>query len=120
MGMLSGESKEGKGCPTMIPASALIRVGKHFQKNAKPYGKYEPCSWKRGEKIQDMLDSCLRHLYQYLDGQRDEDHLVSATCNLLIALWTEENRPDLALDTTEPPLDYCDKWQIIYGKEKQT
>jgi hypothetical protein len=30
-----------------------------------------------------------------MDGMADEDHLCAAATNLLMAMWTEEKRPDL-------------------------
>lgn len=42
-----------------------------------------------------MIDSAMRHLLKYIDGQTDEDHLAAAATNLLMALWTEEKKPDM-------------------------
>jgi hypothetical protein len=42
-----------------------------------------------------MLDSALRHLVKYMDGQTDEDHLCSAATNLLMAMWIEEKMPEM-------------------------
>jgi hypothetical protein len=42
-----------------------------------------------------MIDSGMRHLLKYLDGQTDEDHLCAAAWNIMGAMWMEEKRPDL-------------------------
>jgi hypothetical protein len=42
-----------------------------------------------------MIDSAFRHLAKYVDGWVDEDHLCAAATNLLMALWTEEHRPEM-------------------------
>jgi len=36
------------------------------------------------------LDSGLRHACKYLQGERDEDHLIAAAWNLMCAADTEE------------------------------
>ena len=40
--------------------------------------------------ISRYIDSALRHLYQYIEGKRDEDHLGQAMWNLHSALHGEE------------------------------
>ena len=42
-----------------------------------------------------FLDSALRHLFKYLDGQNDEYHLLSALLNIICAVWTEEKHPEM-------------------------
>ncbi|MBA3816057.1 MAG: hypothetical protein H0X29_05980 [Parachlamydiaceae bacterium] len=42
-----------------------------------------------------ILDSALRHINQYREGNRDEDHLAHAFWNLMAAIHFEELRPDL-------------------------
>ena len=42
-----------------------------------------------------FIDSGLRHLFKYLRGDRDEDHLVAAFWNIAWALEQEEQRPEM-------------------------
>ena len=42
-----------------------------------------------------MIDSAFRHLAKYMMGMTDEDHLCAAATNLLMAMWTEENVPEV-------------------------
>lgn len=84
--------QEGKGRMDLLPACALIRLSKHFEAGAK---KYEERNWEKGIPIHSFIDSGLRHIMCYMDGQTDEDHLCAATWNLMCAMWTEEKRPDL-------------------------
>ena len=37
----------------------------------------------------------MRHMFKYMDGQRDEDHLIAAIWNLCSLAWTEEKRPEM-------------------------
>jgi hypothetical protein len=52
-------------------------------------------NWEAGIPISCFMDSGLRHLFNYLDGQTDEDHLVAAAWNIICAMWTEEKHPEL-------------------------
>ena len=56
---------------------------------------YPERNWEKGMPMHCMLDSALRHLAKYMDGQTDEDHLCAAATNLLMAMWTEEKHPEM-------------------------
>lgn len=86
------EDKTGKGRMDLLPWSALIRLSKHYEKGGKDHGDH---NWKKGIPIHSFLDSALRHLAKYMDGQTDEDHLCAAAWNILGAMWTEEKRPEM-------------------------
>lgn len=78
---------EGKGRCDLLPAAALLRLAKHFEAGAKKYGER---NWEKGIPLWCFIDSAMRHLLKYMDGQTDEDHLCAAAWNLLCAMWTEE------------------------------
>lgn len=82
----------GKGRCDLLPMAALLRIAKHMENSLE---KYEERNWEIGLPMHTFIDSAFRHLMKYTDGQTDEDHLVAAATNLLMALWTEEKRPDL-------------------------
>ena len=86
------DMKEGKGRCDLLPACALLRLARHYEAGAK---KYEDRNWEKGIPISSMLDSGLRHIFKYLDGWTDEDHLVAAAWNILGAMWMEEKRPEM-------------------------
>ena len=86
------DMSEGKGRCDLLPACALLRLAKHYEAGAQ---KYESRNWERGIRISVMIDSGLRHILKYLDGQTDEDHLVAAAWNLMGAMWMEEKHPEL-------------------------
>ena len=83
---------EGKGRCDLLPASSLLRLAKHYENGAK---KYDDRNWEVGIPISCMIDSGLRHLLKYMDGQRDEDHLAAAAWNILGAMWMEDKKPEL-------------------------
>lgn len=79
--------QEGKGRCDLLPVLALIRLSKHFEAGAKKYG---PRNWQLGIPIDSFIDSALRHMFKYMAGMDDEDHLVAAAWNLMCALEMEE------------------------------
>jgi hypothetical protein len=74
---------EGKGDMYSLPAAAMIRLSKHYEAGAKKYGRL---NYQKGIPISVFMDSALRHIYKYLDGERDEDHLSAAAFNILGAI----------------------------------
>lgn len=82
----------GKGRMDLLPMCALLRISRHME-NANTH--YPERNWEKGLPMHSMIDSALRHLAKYMDGQMDEDHLCAAATNLLMALWTEEKRPEM-------------------------
>lgn len=90
----------GKGRMDLLPMCALIRISKHMEDAIKPDPEtgvphYPERNWEQGLPIHSMIDSAFRHLAKYMDGMNDEDHLCAAATNLLMAMWTEEKRPEM-------------------------
>lgn len=82
----------GKGRMDLIPWCAVRRVSKHMEDALEHYPER---NWEKGLPMHSMIDSAFRHLSKYVDGWHDEDHLCAAATNLLMAMWTEENAPDM-------------------------
>ena len=47
-------------------------------------------NWEKGLPMSRCMESAIRHIYQYLEGMRDEDHLGQAAWNLFAAMHIEE------------------------------
>lgn len=95
------DSRKGKGRYDLISAIAMRRLAGVYERGAEYYGDR---NWELGMKMSRLLDSALRHTFQYLEGKRDEDHLAQAVWNLSAAMHMEETRPemnDLATFTKE-------------------
>lgn len=111
------EDKTGKGRCDLLPPAALIRLSKHFEKGAEDHGDR---NWELGIPMHSFIDSGLRHLLQYMDGQTDEDHLCAAAWNILCALETEEKRPEMqdipARIQTSKPSD-CMMVSVTMGED---
>ena len=76
----------GKGRFDLIPCEAMSRLAKHFENGAVKYGD---SNWAKGIPLNRYLDSAFRHLYKFMDGQRDEDHAIAAAWNILCMIETE-------------------------------
>lgn len=86
------DKKTGKGRCDLLPACVLLRLARHYENGARKYGEY---NWQKGIPCHSFADSALRHLFKYMDGWTDEDHLIAAIWNLCGLAWTEEKLPEL-------------------------
>jgi hypothetical protein len=82
----------GKGRCDLLPHSALLRVSRQME---GALAEHEERNWEKGIPMHSFLDSAMRHLFKYMDGWVDEDHLAAAATNVLMALWTEDHLPEM-------------------------
>lgn len=64
-----------------IMYSVSARIAKRFMEGEK---KYARLNWRHAQDVTTYQQSATRHLFQYLDGQKDEDHLTATIVNLMI------------------------------------
>ena len=83
---------EGKGDMVSLPNSAILRLSKHYESGAKKYGRW---NYTKGIPVSSFLDSALRHIFKYLDGWDDEDHMSAAAFNILGAMEMEAKHKEL-------------------------
>lgn len=76
----------------LVSPIGLAAVAAACAEGAKKYGDY---NWERGMPANDMLNHALRHLYMFLSGNRDEDHLGHAAWNIMAAIHSLEVWPEL-------------------------
>jgi hypothetical protein len=79
--------REGKGRYDLLPPEAIFSLATQMELGAK---KYDARNWEKGQPISCYLDSGIRHLFRYLQGDRDEDHLRAALWNLACCVATRE------------------------------
>ena len=89
----------GKGRCDLLPHSALLRVSRQME---GALAEHEERNWEMGIPMHSFLDSAMRHLFKYMDGRTDEDHLAAAATNVLMALWTEDHMPEMQDIPTRP------------------
>lgn len=73
------DTADGKGFFDCLPFEALRRLAVHMENGAKKYGKH---NWRKGINQSRYLQSALRHLNQFAEGHRDEDHLAAVMFNV--------------------------------------
>lgn len=81
------QPNQGRGRYDLLHAWAMRRIALRCEYGAQLYGDR---NWEKGIPQSRMICSALRHLFQYLQGLTDEDHLAAAAWNLLAALDQEE------------------------------
>jgi len=86
------DRRKGKGRYDLLPPKGIKRLAVHFENGAI---KYKDRNWESGIPIGDFLDSATRHIFDYLDGKTDEDHLAAAAWNILCAMQTEMEKPEM-------------------------
>lgn len=57
--------------------------------------KYSDFNWEKGMPAHDLINHALRHIYQFLEGDRSEDHLGHAAWNVMGAIHSLELWPHL-------------------------
>lgn len=86
------ESSDGKGRPSLISPELIFRISKHLELGAL---KYEPRNWEKGMPYSRVMDSIIRHTFQYLDGDNEEDHLAAIVCNVMFLMHYEKHNKGL-------------------------
>ena len=78
---------DGKGRYDLISPIMIERLAKLLQRGAE---KYNDRNWEKGMPLSVYMDSGMRHLFKFLEGHRDEYHLIAAIWNLQALLHIEE------------------------------
>lgn len=81
------DANEGKGRYDLISPIAIARLARINQLGAEKRGDR---NWEKGMNMQWFVDSAMRHLFEYLEGMTNEDHLAQCFWNIMCAMHTEE------------------------------
>lgn len=73
------DTAEGKSRPDLISPYAQMRKGQWLRLGAE---KYDERNWEKGMKISRCVASICRHLFQYMMGLTNEDHLAAIAVNV--------------------------------------
>lgn len=85
-------SNVGKGRYDLHPVEAKRRVAIKYQQGAELYGEN---NWTKGIKFSRLVDSAMRHLDQYISGDRSEDHLAAVVWNVNAIMHFEKYKPEM-------------------------
>lgn len=96
------EESPDKGRYDLISPIMLQRLAVVMEKGAI---KYSDRNWEKGMPLHRYIDSAMRHISQYLEGMRDEDHLAHAIFNLMGCIHTVSmiERGLLSIDLNDLP-----------------
>lgn len=72
--------------------TAFLEVSKQYEDGAK---KYTERNWEKGIPVHCYIDSGVRHYLKVVRGDTDEPHQRAFVWNMLGAIWTHENKPEL-------------------------
>lgn len=91
------DTNQGKPRYDLIPIMPLRRLAELYARGSEKYGdrNWELANSK--EELQRFKASGLRHLYQWLNGETDEDHAIAVVWNIFAYLTIEEklkNQPE--------------------------
>ena len=81
-----------KGRFDLLPWTAIQQLAIHTAKGAEVHGER---NCEKGIPMHSLLDSAIRHLSNYMRGEDNEDHLVSAMWNVAFALEMELNHKEM-------------------------
>lgn len=98
------DTVEGKPRYSLIPVAALRRWADLMARGAEKYGER---NWELGMPTSRYLDSGMRHLFSYLEGDRTEDHLAAVLFNVGAMIHFENTEWD-DLNETDPFDDFID------------
>lgn len=74
------------------PYLMFLDVAKQYEGGAKKYGSR---NWEKGQPLHVYIDSGVRHYLNFKAGSTDEPHLRAFVWNILGAIWTHKNKPEL-------------------------
>jgi hypothetical protein len=83
------ETQAGKTRYDLLSPIFLRRVATAMT-SAAARGTYADRNWEKGYPQSRSMASLLRHINAFREGNRDEDHLAKAACNLMFLIHTEE------------------------------
>src|SRR3990167_2433481 len=86
------EPNAGRGRYDLISSFALQRLAIIYEKGAL---KYSENNWRKGMPWSLPLNSCLRHINQWRQGLKDEDHLAQAAWQLFALMEYEKTCKEL-------------------------
>lgn len=72
--------------------TAILEAAKQYEDGCEKYGER---NWEKGIPLHCYIDSGVRHYLKFLRGDDDEPHDRAFIWNMLGALWTQRNKPEL-------------------------
>jgi len=87
------DTQAGKPRYDLIPPTALRRLATHYAKGAEKYTEH---NWTKGIPMSRCVASLMRHIMQFILGDKEEDHLAACLFNIMCIIhYQETGRTDL-------------------------
>lgn len=86
------DTQDGKPRFDLIPVEGLRRLADLYARGAE---KYDDDNWKKGQPYSRAYASLFRHLIQWREGDKDEDHLAAVAWNAFALMYYEDKKPEL-------------------------
>ncbi len=88
---------EGKRKWSLVDFDSLEDMVKVLEFGAVKYGEY---NWQKGLKTTDIIESMLRHVFSYLNGEDNDkesgiSHIGHIQCNAMFLAYMQKNKPEL-------------------------
>jgi hypothetical protein len=80
----------------LISPIGLRALARTYHEGAVKFGSH---NWENGMPVADLLNHAIAHIFNFLGGDRSEDHLGHATWNLIGAIHSLEKWPHLNAGT---------------------
>jgi hypothetical protein len=81
------DTNEGKPRPDLVNPLVERRVAMHYANGCIKYGER---NYELGQRTSRYLESGRRHILDYMEGKRDEDHLAAIVWNFQQIIMNEE------------------------------
>lgn len=86
------EDQSLKGEWSFMPYDSLQRVAVWYELGAK---KYAPRNWEKGLSVRECANAAARHLFKFMWGWKDEDHLAAVVWNVFAIMFYEKHVPSV-------------------------
>tara|TARA_S200002703_G_C3710000_1_gene218077 strand:+ start:205 stop:552 length:348 start_codon:yes stop_codon:yes gene_type:complete len=96
------DAMDGKGLPSHMPTSALRAASRRFEEGAEKYGSG---NWEKGIPLSRYIDSIYRHLWDFMEGDEEEDHLSAVMWNAMCLYETKEKIDEESLPSSLNDID---------------
>ena len=80
----------GKPRYDLIPLKPLKRLAELYARGAEKYGDENWTLANSEEELKRFKQSGLRHMYQWLEGDKSEDHAIATVWNIFAYLYIED------------------------------
>lgn len=88
----------------------ILEVSHQYEDGMQKYGER---NWEKGIHLHCYMDSAVRHYLKFLRGDDDEPHDRAFVWNILGAIWTHKNKPELI------DLPFAEVITTLYSDDKE-